>query len=134
MWLILLPIFRITTKSSSVISFLYKLALPRAALTRSMNLNVTYWHDRSAYIGYVIDVGSEPPSDKLGGEIFIASRALVCLSLYIYCIAVKFLWMLGFLVIRGKKFVVRSKPHPSCTRRAMRGAAGWVPLGYWWLL
>ena len=29
--------------------------------------------------------GSEPPSDKLGGEVFIASCAFVlCLSLYIY--------------------------------------------------
>ena len=28
--------------------------------------------------------GSEPPSDKLGGEICISSDMLVCLSLYIY--------------------------------------------------
>ena len=27
---------------------------------------------------------SEPPSDKLGGEICIATRALVCIYLYIY--------------------------------------------------
>ena len=26
---------------------------------------------------------SEPPSDKLGGETFISSRMLVCLSLYV---------------------------------------------------
>ena len=27
---------------------------------------------------------SKPPSDKLGGEIYISSRALACLSLYEY--------------------------------------------------
>ena len=32
----------------------------------------------------IIGERSETPSDKLGGEIFISSRALVCLSLYIY--------------------------------------------------
>ena len=34
---------------------------------------------------------------------------------------VTFSWMFGFVVIRGKKNCgrVRSKPHPSCMRRAM---------------
>ena len=32
---------------------------------------------------------SEPPSDKLGGEICIVSRALICLSLYIYIYGVR---------------------------------------------
>ena len=32
---------------------------------------------------------SEPPPDKLGGEICIISRALVCLSLYIYMVYVR---------------------------------------------
>ena len=32
----------------------------------------------------VIGEQSEHPSDKLGSEIFISSRTLVCLSLYIY--------------------------------------------------
>ena len=32
----------------------------------------------------------------------------------------EFLWMLGFVVIRGNNGGrLRSKPHPSCTRRAM---------------
>ena len=31
----------------------------------------------------IIGERSKPPFDKLGGEIFISSRALVCLSLYI---------------------------------------------------
>ena len=34
--------------------------------------------------GVFIGERSEPPSDKLGGEIFIFSCMLVCLSLYIY--------------------------------------------------
>ena len=32
----------------------------------------------------VIGKRSEPPSDKLGGEIFIATCAIVCIYLYIY--------------------------------------------------
>ena len=32
----------------------------------------------------IIGERSEPPSDKLGGEICIATRALVCIYLYIY--------------------------------------------------
>ena len=34
--------------------------------------------------GVFIGERSEPPSDKLGGEIFIFSCMLVCLSVYIY--------------------------------------------------
>ena len=41
---------------------------------------------QKAVVSYVIGERSEPPSDKLGGEIFnISSHTLVCLSLYIYC-------------------------------------------------
>ena len=35
----------------------------------------------------IIGEQGEPPSDKLGGEIFISSYALVCLSIYIYMVS-----------------------------------------------
>ena len=38
---------------------------------------------------FLVGEQSEPPSDKLGGEIFIASCMLVCLSLYIYMVYVR---------------------------------------------
>ena len=45
---------------------------------------ITYFLLRCHAVGFVIiSERSEPPSDKLGGEIFITSCALVCLSLYI---------------------------------------------------
>ena len=41
---------------------------------------LNFWDEQ-----FVIGKRSEPSSDKLGGEIFISSRTLVCLSLYINC-------------------------------------------------
>ena len=45
-----------------------------------------FWKSKDVTISPNDFIGerSEPPSDKLGGEICIATRVLVCIYLYIY--------------------------------------------------
>ena len=72
--------------NASPIEFLLTSLTPLDSLTK-MSLIVKGAVPHFSYkclVTSLIGERSKPPSDKLGGEIFISSRMLVCLSLYLY--------------------------------------------------
>ena len=71
----------------------------------------------------------QPPSDKLGGEISIASRALVCLSLYIY-IHYVYIWrMYGLTTNTMPTHIVCAHSHlctPDIAQRKLNNNRNWT--------